>query len=185
MHADAAWAGPMRLTRYADRLAGIEGADSVAVSAHKWFFQPKDSALVFFADAAAQERIAFGSSYLATPNIGVQGSRGAAGVALLGTLLAWGRDGLAARVEAGIALSDALADRLETDPRTTLRQRPETGILTWRPTDVDRTEAVIAALGRTASRTAIQGSPWVRQVAANMHADLNAIWARIDDALGC
>lgn len=184
VHADAAWAGPLRLTRYADRLAGIESADSVAISAHKWFFQPKDSALVLFADTAAQERIAFGGAYLAKPNIGVQGSRGAAGVALLGTLLAWGRDGLVARIEAAMELADALADRLEADPRAKLRQRPETGVLTWRPADANRTEAVMAALGRTASRTAIDGAPWVRQVAANMHADLGAIWVRIDDALG-
>jgi L-2,4-diaminobutyrate decarboxylase len=41
LHVDAAWGGPLRLTRYADRLRGIEHAQSVAVSAHKWFFQPR------------------------------------------------------------------------------------------------------------------------------------------------
>ena len=45
-HVDAAWGGPLRLSAtYANRLAGIEGADSVAVSAHKLLMQPKDSAL--------------------------------------------------------------------------------------------------------------------------------------------
>lgn len=183
VHVDAAWAGPLRLTRFADRLAGVEDADSVAISAHKWFFQPKDSALVLFADPSAQERIAFGGAYLATPNVGVQGSRGAVGVALLGTLLAWGRDGLAARIEAGMELAEALAERLEADPRASLLQRPETGVLTWRPKDLARTETLIAALGRTASRTVIDGDLWVRQVAANMHADLDTIWSKIDDAL--
>jgi L-2,4-diaminobutyrate decarboxylase len=47
-HVDAAWAGPLRLSKHAQRLAGIESADSVAVSAHKWLFQPKESALVLF-----------------------------------------------------------------------------------------------------------------------------------------
>lgn len=48
-HVDAAWAGPLRLSPdYADLLDGIEKADSIAVSAHKWFFQPKDSALIMF-----------------------------------------------------------------------------------------------------------------------------------------
>ena len=33
-HVDAAWGGPLRFTRFADRLSGIEHADSVAVSSH-------------------------------------------------------------------------------------------------------------------------------------------------------
>jgi len=49
-HVDAAWAGPLRLSKYTDLLDGITSADSVAVSAHKWLFQPKESALVLFKD---------------------------------------------------------------------------------------------------------------------------------------
>ena len=183
VHADAAWAGPLRLTRHAGRLDGIEGAHSAAVSAHKWLFQPKDSALVLLRDPAMQDAISFGGAYLAVPNIGVQGSRGAAGVALLGTLMAWGREGLAERIERCMALTDALADRLETDGRVRLKERPRTGVVNWRPREARRTEEVIAALRPTASRTAIDGEPWVRQVAANPHADLEVVWARIDAAL--
>lgn len=181
-HVDAAWAGPLRLTRHADRLDGIEHADSVAVSAHKWLFQPKDSALVLFRDPAMQEAISFGGAYLAVPNVGIQGSRGAAGIALLGTLLAWGRDGLAERIERLMALSEELAARLDRDRRCELRQRPETGVVNWRPAN-GNTEAVIECLGSTASRTAISGELYVRQVAANMHADIEAVWQRIDVAL--
>ena len=184
VHADAAWAGPLRLTRHADRLDGIERTDSVAVSAHKWLFQPKDSALVLYREAAMQDAISFGGAYLAVPNVGVQGSRGAAGVALLGTLLAWGRDGLAERIERCVALSDALGDRLEGDDRTQLLTRPATAVLNWRPHDTARTDEIITALAATASRTAVGGEPWVRQVAANMHADLEAVWERVDRALG-
>lgn len=183
-HADAAWAGPLRLTRHADRLARIERADSVAVSAHKWLFQPKDSAIVLFRNAAMQEAVSFGGAYLAVPNVGVQGSRGAAGVALLGTLLAWGREGLAERIERCMAIADGMADRLEADGRARLLARPETAVLNWRPRDGGRTEEVIAELGATASRTAIDGEPWVRQVAANMHADLEAVWEKVNRALG-
>lgn len=183
VHVDAAWGGPLRLTKYEDRLSGIERADSIAVSAHKWLFQPKDSALVFFADPTAQEAIAFGSSYLATPNIGVQGSRSAAGIALLGTLLAWGQEGLAKRIETGMAQSEDLARRLQEDRRTELKQFPETGVVNWRSLLRD-TETVISELGPVASRTAIEGEPWVRQVAANMHADIDAVWARISRVLG-
>ena len=48
VHVDAAWAGPLRLTRFSARLDGIEQADSVAISAHKWLYQPKDSAIILF-----------------------------------------------------------------------------------------------------------------------------------------
>src|SRR5713101_3216767 len=91
-HVDAAWAGPLRLSEpHKDRLAGIEQADSVAVSAHKLLFQPKESGLVLFRDVArANDAISFGGSYLAVANVGVLGSHGAVAVPLLGTLLAWG-----------------------------------------------------------------------------------------------
>ena len=105
-HVDAAWAGPLRLSRvYAPGLAGLERADSIAISAHKWLFQPKESALVLFRDATlAHEAISFGGAYLATPNVGVLGSHGAVAVPLLATLLAWGREGLAARIERCLSL---------------------------------------------------------------------------------
>jgi glutamate/tyrosine decarboxylase-like PLP-dependent enzyme len=173
----------LRLTRHADRLHGIERAHSIAVSAHKWLFQPKDSALVLFSDPAMPEAISFGGAYLAVPNVGVQGSRGAAGVALLGTLLAWGRRGLAERIERLVALSGELAERLAYDPRCDLRQAPETGVVNWRPAAGD-VDAVIDRLGPTASRTTIDGEVYVRHVAANMHADIDAVWARIVSALG-
>ncbi|UUT36655.1 pyridoxal phosphate-dependent decarboxylase family protein [Microbacterium elymi] len=61
-HVDAAWAGPLRLSSHADVLDGIDRADSVAVSAHKWLYQPKESALVLFADAArAHDAISSGA----------------------------------------------------------------------------------------------------------------------------
>jgi L-2,4-diaminobutyrate decarboxylase len=49
-----------------------------AVSAHKWLFQPKESALVLFRHVEkAHAAISFGGAYLAVPNIGVLGSHGA------------------------------------------------------------------------------------------------------------
>ena len=182
VHVDAAWGGPLRLTKYAGRLTGIERANSVAISAHKWLFQPKDSALVMFADPAVQAAISFGGSYLTTPTIGIQGSRSAAGIALLGTLLAWGRRGLADRIETLVRASDTLAAWLEADPRCMLRQRPETGVVTWRPNALS-SQSVLDRLGPTASRTVIDGEVYLRHVAANMHVRLEDVWARIDAAL--
>jgi L-2,4-diaminobutyrate decarboxylase len=182
VHVDAAWAGPLIFTRYADRLAGIEHANSVAVSAHKWLYQPKDSALVLFADPAAQEAVSFGGDYLATPNVGVQGSRGAAAIPLLATLLAWGQTGLAARIEKSMADAEALADHLAQDSRTDLKRYPETGVVNWRPT-ARHVGDVLAQLGSTSSQTKIDGAVWLRQVAANPNADIAKIWARISAAV--
>jgi len=68
LHIDAAWAAPLRLTQYKSRLDGIDLADSVSVSAHKWFYQPKDSALIFFNNVEAKAKVSFGGDYLAVPN---------------------------------------------------------------------------------------------------------------------
>ena len=74
-HIDAAWSGPLRLSdRYRHLLDGIEKADSVAISAHKWLFQPKESAFVLFADhESAHKTISVEGAYLSVPNIGVLG----------------------------------------------------------------------------------------------------------------
>ena len=182
VHVDAAWAGPLRLTRHRARLDGIERADSVAVSAHKWLYQPKDSALALFRDPAMQDAIAFGGAYLATPNVGLQGSRGAAAIPLLATLAAWGRRGLAERIERSVDDATELARRLERDARTTLLERPATGVVVWRPARADP-ERTLARLGPTSSSLRLDGALWLRQVAANRHADVDAVWAVIDRAL--
>lgn len=182
-HVDAAWAGPLQFTHYKPRLAGIEAADSIAISAHKWFFQPKGAALALFRDPDAKASISFTSSYLARPNTGIEGTRSAAALPLLATLLAWGQTGLAERIERCMSIAEALAERLAADPRTELRQAPETGVINWRPRYADA-ERIVAALEGTSSGFTIDGEFWVRQVAANPHADVEALWQRIAAALG-
>lgn len=61
---------------------------------------------MLFRDAScAHVAVSFGSAYLATPNVGVLGLRGAVAVPLLATLLAWGRQGVAKRIESCSACS--------------------------------------------------------------------------------
>lgn len=183
-HVDAAWAGPLRLTCHADRLAGIEGADSVAISAHKWFYQPKDSALILFREvAAAHAAISFGASYLARPNVGVLGSRGAMAVPLLATLLAWGRAGMAARIEANMAMAERLAGWVESQPELALYAPNRTGVVLWRPHRED-SDALLARLpDGLASRAVIDGAVWVRNVAANPNADMDQVIDILEQAL--
>ena len=181
-HVDAAWAGPLRLSeRHSSLLDGIDRADSVAISAHKWLFQPKESALVLFRDAERANRaISFSGAYLATPNIGVLGSHGAAAVPLLATLLAWGRRGVAARIEACMAMAQELALAIEQENSLELFAPPRTGIVLWRPRLIGRMDAAYSALPEgSTSRTSLAGAGWFRNVAANPTADMAELTAAI------
>jgi L-2,4-diaminobutyrate decarboxylase len=147
------------------------------VSAHKWLFQPKESALVMFRDTArAHATLSFGGDYLACPNIGVLGSHGAAAIPLLATLLAWGREGLATRIEYGMRMADQLAEAIVDTPKLELLALPRTGIVVWRPRDRDGLTRMLAHLPEgTVSTTTLGGERWLRCVAANPNADLDGL----------
>jgi L-2,4-diaminobutyrate decarboxylase len=180
-HIDAAWAGPLRLSAHASRLAGLECADSVTISAHKWLFQPKESALVFFRDTATSHAaISFEGPYVAAPNIGLLGSHGAMAVPLLATLLAWGRSGTAARIEHCVRLADQLAEFVNNDSRLELLTNPQSGIVVWRPRDLERFDYLLQQLPTgAASSTRIAGKLWFRMVAANPNADVDFLIGEI------
>lgn len=182
-HVDAAWAGPLVFTKHKGLLNGIQKADSVAVSSHKWLYQPKDSALIFFKDPEAQEAISFGGSYLAIPNVGVQGSRSAAAIPLMATLMAWGRAGLAKRIEADMQNAQDLALRVKDESRMLLKQMPTTAVFNWQPKH-GRTAETLERLRDVSSQTKISEDLWVRQVAANPKVDLELCWQRLLSAVG-
>lgn len=173
-HADAAWAGPLRLSEHHRHLLdGIDGFDSVAVSAHKWLFQPKESAMVLFADhEAAHASISIDGDYLAVPNVGVLGSHGASAVALLATLLAYGRVGIARLIDRSMELADELHELVDSSDDLIARSPPHAGVLCWRHRRVDP-DTIKAQLGDEAfvSTTVVDGEPWLRSVAANPCAD--------------
>jgi L-2,4-diaminobutyrate decarboxylase len=184
-HVDAAWAGSLRLSKYANLLAGIESADSVAVSAHKWLFQPKESALVLFKDTErAHAAVSFGGAYLATPNVGVLGSHGATATVLLATLLAWGYQGVAQRIEHCMDLARCFRDFVAADERLELYAEPQSGIVVWRPKDENLFGQVLQQLpAGSTSTTSISGGKWFRNVAANPSADIDILMANIHGAL--
>ncbi len=181
-HVDAAWAGPLLLSeRHAALLDGIETADSVAVSAHKWLFQPKESALVLFADVGpAHDAISFGSGYLPAPNVGVLGSHGAAALPLAATLLAWGRAGIAERIDRCMAIASRLAELVEADERLELCSGPETGVVVWRPLgDVDLDELRGRMARGFVSIAELDGARRLRSVSANPMADPELVVAEV------
>ena len=173
-HLDAAWAGPLRLSqRHAHLLDGIETFDSVSISAHKWLFQPKESALVLFRDhEAAHASIAVAGAYLAAPNIGVLGSHGATAAHLLATMLTYGRSGLAELIDHCMGLADELHRLAAEHDDLVARSRPHTGVVCWRHRTVPP-ETVLRHLPRDVhvSSTVIAGTPWLRSVSANPLAD--------------
>ena len=171
-HIDAAWSGPLRLSAtHRHLLDGIESADSVAVSAHKWLFQPKESALVFFADTmAAHASVSVDGAYLAIPNVGVLGSHGATAVPLAATLLAYGLDGVAEWIDHTMTLADDLYQLVEAHPALEARTAPQSGVVNWRR--IDRIHPADAAdHGVFVSTTTIEGQQWLRSVAANPMAE--------------
>jgi len=188
VHVDAAWAGPLRLSaRWRSRLDGIEHADSVAVSAHKWLHQPKESALVFFADnRAANEVLSFGGAYLTTPNVGLLGSHGYAALGLAATIHAYGLDGVGTWVDHGMSLATELSERIEAHPD--LEQRnppgPGTGVVLWRHKRTDSRTLQANLDGAFVSIVAIEGEDWLRSVAANPRAEPERVVAAVLAAAG-
>jgi L-2,4-diaminobutyrate decarboxylase len=153
----------------------------VAVSAHKWLFQPKESALVLFADAdRAHEAISFGGGYLAAPNVGVLGSHGAAALPLAATLLAWGRAGTAERIDRCMEIAARLCELIDADDRLELCSGPDTGIVVWRPLgDVDL-DALRDRMQRGfVSVTELDGERRLRSVSANPMADPQLVVAEV------
>ncbi|NQZ59190.1 MAG: aspartate aminotransferase family protein, partial [Lentisphaeraceae bacterium] len=180
-HVDAAGAGPLALSpTHAPLLKGIENADSLAISAHKYLFQPKDSAVVMFRQTElANPAISFGGAYLATPNIGIQGSRGAAAIPLLATMIAWGNEGLGERLARTMATANKHADTLENEEKIILWGRPKTGVTLFRPLTCS-TENFIARLPDGMFSTChLEGKTWIRSVAANPVADIDEIISTI------
>jgi L-2,4-diaminobutyrate decarboxylase len=184
-HVDAAWAGPLRLTRYAYLLDGIENADSIAVSSHKWLFQPKESALVFFKDTdRANAAISFGGAYLAVPNIGLLGSHGATAIPLLATLLALGKEGISERIERCFDISCELANFISSRHELDLLAQPKTGVVLWKHKDASLFDEIFELLPTgSVSVAKHDNSRWFRNVAANPNADLSQIVLAIDHAL--
>lgn len=186
VHVDAAWSGPLRFSaRHAPLLAGVELADSVSVSAHKWLWQPKESAMILFADSSsAHEALSFGGGYLAVPNVGLLGSHGQVALPLAATLLAWGRDGVAERIERCMSLSEQLAALVSADDRFELHSPPSTGVVAWRPRGLPAADVRARMSDAFASLTQLEGETWLRSVCVNPHADVERLMAAVVEALG-
>jgi len=176
-HVDAAWAGALRFSdKHADKLAGIEHADSIAVSAHKWLYQPKESGVLMFRDVeSANSVLSVSGAYLTKPNVGLLGSHGATAVPLLATLTAWGRVGLAQRIDAAMGHADALVAFLKTLDGVQVYSDNVSGVVLWQVTGIDSKVIVEKLPQGCASLTSVNGEQWIRHVSANPNVDMDAL----------
>jgi L-2,4-diaminobutyrate decarboxylase len=169
---------------YGYLLDGIEMADSVAVSAHKWFYQPKDSALIMFRSPRdCDQALSLSSDYLAKPNTGLQGSRGAAAIPLLATLLAWGSNGITERVCRSMRHSENFAGKIDDDERLILWAEPKTGIVLFRPKFLSVGDCQQRLPENIFSICKVDGQDWLRAVAVNPMLDVEGVIWELDKAL--
>ena len=138
-HVDAAWGGPTLMSpRYADRLHGIERADSVTIDGHKQFYMPMSCGMVYFRDPTAMDAVAYHTRYINRPgsaDLGVRslsGSREASSLILDSTLKIMGSQGYALLIDHGIDTARAFAEEIECREDFELVTPPELNILTYR-----------------------------------------------------
>ena len=127
-----------------------------------------------------------GGDYLTQPNVGVQGSRGAAAIPLFATLLAWGKSGLAKRVEHCLDQAALVADWVSAQPKLRLLCEPVSGVVVWKAKggDTDTLHLLDRLDSGVASRLTLRGETWVRQVAANPLLNSQSVINAIEQALG-
>ena len=134
---------------------------------------------------ASMGAISMGGDYLTQPNVGIQGSRGAAATPLLATLLAWGKSGLAKRVEHCLDQAALVADWVSAQPKLRLLCEPVSGVVVWKAKggDTDTLHLLDRLQTGAASRLTLNGETWVRQVAANPLLDSQSVINAIEQAL--
>ena len=100
-------------------------------------------------------------------------------IPLIGTLMAWGRDGLARRIEVCMRNADSLARAIDVSPDFVLFAKPETGVVVFRPKSGNVDAVAQKLVPTTTSTTVIDNDLWLRCVAINPNADMAAIQSRI------
>ncbi|MCE3001090.1 MAG: pyridoxal-dependent decarboxylase [Xanthomonadaceae bacterium] len=162
----------------AQRLDGIDAADSIATDLHKWLNVPYDAGLVFTRDASLARAVFRASSaYLGDQGDPLHGtpenSRRLRALPAWMTLAAYGRDGVAGWVARDCALARRFAAGLATIPGVEVLHPVDLNVVTFalREGDAARRDRVLAGLaadGRVfLTPTVLFGRPALRGALAN------------------
>ncbi|TAM75017.1 amino acid decarboxylase [bacterium] len=126
LHVDAAYAGPAAIVpELAHLMDGIEYADSLVVNPHKWMFVPVDLSVLYTPHEDLLRRaFSLVPAYLETPesdvrnymDYGVQLGRRFRGLKLWFVLRSYGRRRLVELLRGHVAMAQALAGWIETEP---------------------------------------------------------------------
>jgi glutamate/tyrosine decarboxylase-like PLP-dependent enzyme len=173
LHVDAAYGGAARLSpRLADRVPGLERADSVTVDPHKWFFQPYD-----IGGLLVRRRIDLLSTFHRSPEYyrdvlpqdepmhwyrySLEGTRRFRALKLWMTWHHLGTRGFAALIERTVGIADLLAARLR-ERGFEVEPDPELSVVCFRHVPVgiapDRVDAYQDRLQRALE---VDGTGWV------------------------
>ncbi|WP_423445867.1 aspartate aminotransferase family protein [Kocuria sp. KSNUG] len=190
LHVDAAYGGGLLASpAHRDRLAGIEGADSVTVDFHKTWFQPVSCSAVVVRDGSTLRHCTHHAAYLnpadtPEPNQvdrSLQTTRRFDALKLWVTLRTLGPDAIGRLLDTVIDLAARTADALREDPHFELVCEPSlsTVLFRWQPParedgpeDPDRwVRAIRRAVwdtGRaTVAETEIEGRPCLKLTLLN------------------
>lgn len=159
VHVDAAWAGSaMICPEFRALWAGVEGADSLVVNAHKWLGAQFDCTLHYLKDANALVRtLASRPDYLQTPGRGdivnysewsIPLGRRFRALKLWFVLRACGLEKLRAMIRDHVAWSAALCERLRAQKDFEIAAEPSLSLFAFRhaPADVADLDAHNLAL---------------------------------------
>lgn len=155
LHVDAIYGGALAYSRrHRHFLAGLAGAQSVAVAPHKWLYVPRLCALALFPGLADFDaRLGVELPYSAGQRAhwgkwGLQGSRRADSLTLWTLLQVLGRDALARTIDGSIDLARTFNGLLEAHEAAQPLHRPELNLQAFRFGVADRDGARTLALQR-------------------------------------
>ncbi|RKQ36556.1 pyridoxal phosphate-dependent decarboxylase family protein [Kocuria tytonis] len=181
LHVDAAYGGGLLVSpAHRDRLAGIEGADSVTVDYHKTWFQPVSCSAVVVRDGRTLRHCAHHAAYLnpadtPEPNQvdrSLQTTRRFDALKLWATLRTVGPDAIGALLDTVVDLAARVAGNLREDPRFELVCEPSlsTVLFRWLPPEAADPDPWVRAIRRavwdtgraTVAETEIAGRPCLK-----------------------
>jgi aromatic-L-amino-acid decarboxylase len=193
LHVDAAYAGPAAmLPEYRDVFSGMERADSIVTSPHKWMATPVDIS-AFYTRRPDVLRRAFSlvAEYLKTPDeavnlmdYGMQLGRRFRAIKLWFVMRYFGREGLAAMIRRHCEYARRFARALEDDPRFEIAAPVRFSLVCFRRKGDDETnrallEAINASGLAFLSHTVLNGQYVLRLAIGNVR----ATWEDIEEVL--